>query len=113
MAAHITHRIGYTLQANNSQRERGYRGGGGRKRKEDTEEEDGEKWKRKSCPLPRFASLQRLRRNLRQQLRDGLLHRGVAAQVAFESKGLKPFFHFIGRKVETRRFQAMGQLNST
>jgi hypothetical protein len=27
----------------------------------------------------------------------------VAAQVAFESKGLKPGFHFIGSRVETRR----------
>ncbi len=34
-----------------------------------------------------------------------------AVQVAFESKGLKPGFHFIGSRVETRRFQAMGQLD--
>jgi hypothetical protein len=32
--------------------------------------------------------------------------RAVAAQVAFESKGLKPGFHFIGERVETRRFQS-------
>jgi hypothetical protein len=36
---------------------------------------------------------------------------GVAVQVAFESKGLKPVFHFIGSRVETRRFQAMGRVN--
>jgi hypothetical protein len=36
------------------------------------------------------------------------LHRGVAVQVAFESIGLKPGFHFIGSRVETRRFQARG-----
>jgi hypothetical protein len=35
-----------------------------------------------------------------------------AVQVAFESKGLKPGFHFLGSRVETRRFQAMG-LNCT
>ena len=34
---------------------------------------------------------------------------GAAAQLHyFESKGLKPIFHFIGSRVETRRFQAMG-----
>jgi hypothetical protein len=38
---------------------------------------------------------------------------GVAVQVKFESKGLKPGYHFIGSWVETRRFQAMGQLDST
>jgi hypothetical protein len=31
----------------------------------------------------------------------------VAIQVAFESKGLKPGFHFIVSRVETRRFQAL------
>jgi hypothetical protein len=31
----------------------------------------------------------------------------VAVQVAFESKGLKPGYHFIGSRVETRRFQAL------
>ena len=31
---------------------------------------------------------------------------GVAVQVALESKGLKPVSHFIGSRVETRRFQA-------
>jgi hypothetical protein len=30
---------------------------------------------------------------------------GVAVQVAFESKGLKPGFHLIGSRFETRRFQ--------
>jgi hypothetical protein len=34
--------------------------------------------------------------------------RDVAVQVAFESKGLKPDFHFIGSRVETGRYQAMG-----
>jgi hypothetical protein len=38
-------------------------------------------------------------------------HRGVAVQVAFESKGLKPVFHLIGSRVETRCYQAMGQFN--
>jgi hypothetical protein len=38
----------------------------------------------------------------------------VAVQVdPFESKGLKPVYHFSGSRVETRRFQAMGQLDST
>jgi hypothetical protein len=46
----------------------------------------------------------------------------VVVQVEFESKGLKPKCHFIGSRVETRRFQAKpgafklpgtGQLNST
>jgi hypothetical protein len=31
----------------------------------------------------------------------------------FDGKGLKPGFHLIGSMVETRRFQAMGQLDST
>jgi hypothetical protein len=38
----------------------------------------------------------------------------VAVQAAFESKGLKPVFHFSGSRVETGRFQAiyyMGQLD--
>jgi hypothetical protein len=39
--------------------------------------------------------------------------RSVAVQVEFESKGLKPGFHFTGSSVETRRFQAMGKLHST
>jgi hypothetical protein len=34
-------------------------------------------------------------------------------QVAFESKGLKPDFHFIGSRFEIGRFQAMGKLDST
>jgi hypothetical protein len=37
----------------------------------------------------------------------------VALQVAFESKGLKPGYHISGSRVETRRFQAMGQLHPT
>jgi hypothetical protein len=38
-------------------------------------------------------------------------HLLAAAQVAFEkAKVLKLFFHFIGSRVETRRFQAMGLL---
>jgi hypothetical protein len=37
----------------------------------------------------------------------------VAAQVAFESRGLKPDFHFMGSRLETVRFQAMGRLDST
>ena len=39
--------------------------------------------------------------------------RDVAAQVAFESKGLKPVFHLIGSRVETGCFQAMDELDST
>jgi hypothetical protein len=39
---------------------------------------------------------------------------GVAAvQVAFESKGLKPGYHILSARVETRRLQATGQLEST
>jgi hypothetical protein len=39
---------------------------------------------------------------------------GVAAQdAAFESKCLKPGYHISGSRVETRRFQAMGQADST
>jgi hypothetical protein len=39
---------------------------------------------------------------------------GVAAQVAFKRKGLKPVFHFIGSRVDARRLSgAMGQLHST
>ena len=45
-------------------------------------------------------------------------HRGVAVQVEFGKenfgkKTLKPGFHIIGSRVETRRFQAMGQLHSS
>jgi hypothetical protein len=41
-------------------------------------------------------------------------HLAVAPlQLAFESTGLKPGFHFIGGRVETGRFQAVGQLDST
>jgi hypothetical protein len=39
-------------------------------------------------------------------LDGGVERRGVAVQVAFESKFLKPGFHLIGSMVETRRFQA-------
>jgi hypothetical protein len=39
--------------------------------------------------------------------------RGVAVQVEFESKLWNRVFHFMGSRVETRRFQAMGQLDST
>ena len=39
--------------------------------------------------------------------------RVVAVQVAFESKGLKPVSRLTGPMVETRRFQAMGQLHSS
>jgi hypothetical protein len=35
---------------------------------------------------------------------------GVAVQVAFDSKGLKPGNHFTGSRVETRRFRSMGRL---
>jgi hypothetical protein len=40
---------------------------------------------------------------------------GVAVQVEFEKHNFKPLFlkHLIGSRVETRRFRAMGQLNST
>jgi hypothetical protein len=34
-------------------------------------------------------------------------HHVVAAQVAFEEQILKPVFNFIGRRVETRRFQTL------
>jgi hypothetical protein len=37
----------------------------------------------------------------------------VQAQVAFERHVLKPVFHMIGAKVETRRLSAMGQGEST
>jgi hypothetical protein len=36
---------------------------------------------------------------------------GVAVQVEFEKQTLKPVSHLIGSMVETRRFQAMGQLH--
>jgi hypothetical protein len=39
--------------------------------------------------------------------------RDVAVHVASESKVLKPVALFIGSRVETRGFQAMGQLHST
>jgi hypothetical protein len=40
-------------------------------------------------------------------------HHDVAEQVVhLEKQTLKPGFHFIGPRVETRRFQAMGQLHS-
>jgi hypothetical protein len=49
---------------------------------------------------------------LRQQL-AAQLH-GVAVQVAFvKSKGLKSGNHLIGSRLETRPFQAQGQLDST
>jgi hypothetical protein len=47
-------------------------------------------------------------REVVRRVGGGLRH-GVAAQVAFESKGLKPDSHLIGSRFETRRFQAMGQ----
>jgi hypothetical protein len=34
----------------------------------------------------------------------------VAVQVAFERQALKPGIHLTGSRVQTRRFQAMGQL---
>jgi hypothetical protein len=37
----------------------------------------------------------------------------VAVHVAFERHILKPFFHLIGARVETRRLSAMGQGEST
>jgi hypothetical protein len=37
----------------------------------------------------------------------------VAAQVEFERHMLKPAFHFLGARVETRRFQAVGKLDAT
>jgi hypothetical protein len=40
------------------------------------------------------------------------LPHAVAAQVAFGNQTLKPVFHFVGSRLETRRFQAMGQLDS-
>jgi hypothetical protein len=45
--------------------------------------------------------------------RVSLMRLGVAVQIAFERKGLKPGFHVTLSRVETRRFQAMGQLSST
>ena len=39
-----------------------------------------------------------------------VVRQGVAVQVAFESKGLKPGYHVTGSRVETRRFQARGEL---
>jgi hypothetical protein len=43
----------------------------------------------------------------------GVGRHGVAVHVAFESKSLKPVSHLKGSRVETGRFQAVGQLNST
>jgi hypothetical protein len=47
---------------------------------------------------------------------DGAVERaqaqGVAAQVAFEKHILKPGNHFTASKVETKRFQPMGQLKA-
>jgi hypothetical protein len=59
------------------------------------------------------AGLPPLGRQRRRHLRQTFPNRDVAVQVEFESKRLKPGFHFIGSRVETRRFQAMGQLKST
>jgi hypothetical protein len=43
-----------------------------------------------------------------------LLSQRVGAQVAFEkAKALKPGYHITVSRVETRRFQAMGKLDST
>jgi hypothetical protein len=45
-----------------------------------------------------------------------LIHLGVAVHVAFERRILKPVFHLIGARVETRRLSAMaamGQGEST
>jgi hypothetical protein len=39
--------------------------------------------------------------------------RSVAVQVECERQTLKPVVHFTSSRVETRRFQAMGQLDST
>jgi hypothetical protein len=40
-----------------------------------------------------------------------VVRQGVAVQVdPFESKGLKPGYHITGARVETRRFQARGEL---
>jgi hypothetical protein len=38
--------------------------------------------------------------------------RGVAVQVAFERHILKPVFHLMGARVETRRLSAMGSYGS-
>jgi hypothetical protein len=56
----------------------------------------------------RHLSVKDLRNNL---LSVEVLDHGIPAQVEFESQILKPVFHFIGSRVETRRFQAMGQLD--
>jgi hypothetical protein len=63
----------------------------------------------------RHSTLQPHRALQLQLVRQALaLNRSGAAQIdPFESKGLKPVSHFIGSRVETRRFQAMGQLDST
>jgi MYXO-CTERM domain-containing protein len=47
------------------------------------------------------------------QIRESLGAPGVAVQVEFENKTLNPVFHssMIGSRVETRRSQAMGQLD--
>jgi hypothetical protein len=44
---------------------------------------------------------------------DSRSRRSVAVRVEFASKGLKPGFHFKGARVETRRSQAMGQLDDS
>jgi hypothetical protein len=48
----------------------------------------------------------------RRRVQATVRRRNVAVQVAFERKDLKPGEHFIGSRFETRRFQAMGKLNS-
>ena len=51
-------------------------------------------------------------RAARPRRRRQLAPRRVAAQVEFERQSLKPGGHFIGSRVETGRFQAMGKLDS-
>jgi hypothetical protein len=65
-------------------------------------------------PLVFLVALHRVGALLQQHLHHPQIARRVALQDAFvKSKGLKPGFHFIlGSRVETRRSQAMGQLNS-
>jgi hypothetical protein len=44
---------------------------------------------------------------IKPRLDDELVRRVVAVQVAFERHTLKPVFHLIGSRVETRRLSAM------
>jgi hypothetical protein len=56
-----------------------------------------------------FADVVHAKKKLRLQLDLAMNFstRDVAVKSAFESKGLKPGYHFIGSRVETGRFRAL------